>query len=114
MKKARIVLSVLALCSILGGILAFKSGRRGLSNLFSTTSGNFTQNGASKWITYATYAPYRTFATDITQNTTIPPMSVYTLTTQVWTTIGGQPFFYTVVTGSRYPIALPIYDDEDQ
>lgn len=114
MKKARFVLAFLVLFSILGGIMAFRSSHRGLSNLFYMTEGTFTLNGHSRLVSYASYSPYRTFATDITQNTVLVTMSLYTLTTEVWTTIGGQVFTYTVVTGSRYPPLLPIYADEGQ
>lgn len=115
MQKARFILILITLSAVLGGMMSFKAGkRRQLSNLFYPTTGDFTSNGASRNLTYAYLAPYRTFRTDIYElplNVTRP---LYTGTTQTWTTIGGAFYFITVVTGSAWPTLAGIYDDAGQ
>ncbi|TWV94297.1 hypothetical protein [Chitinophaga pinensis] len=115
MHKARFILMIIALLAILGGMMSFKAGkRRQLSNLFYPTTGDFTQNGASRNLTYAYLAPYRTFRTDIYEfpiNVTRP---LYTGTTQSTTTVGGSFYFITVVTGPIWITLNGIYDDAGQ
>ncbi len=116
MKKARIILTVIALSAILGGTMSFKAKRRGLSNLFYRTTGNFTQNGASRNLFYAAEAPYRTFPTDTWElpvSHPFPPL-LYTGTTQSTTTIGGAFYIITVVAGPTWPTWLGVYDDNGQ
>lgn len=114
MKKARIILTMIALSAILVGTISFKAQRRQLNNLFYRTTGDFFQNGASRNLTYAALAPYRNFRTDVSEfpvNVTYP---LYENTTQSTTTIGGAFYFITVVTGSPWPTFLGIYDDAGQ
>lgn len=115
MKKARIILTLIALSTILVGTMSFRATKwRQLNNLFYPTTGDFFQNGASRNLTYAALAPYRTFRTDIFEfpvNVTYP---LYTGTTQSTTTIGGAFYFITVVTGAPWPTWLGIYDDNGQ
>ncbi len=114
MKKARIILTMIALSAILVGIMSFRTNkRRGLSNLFYPTTGDFFQNGASRNLTYAGLAPYRTFRTDIFEFPTHPNYALYTGTTQSTTTVGGAFYFITVVTGAAWP-TWAIYDDNGQ
>jgi hypothetical protein len=114
MKKARIILTMIALSAILVGTMSFRGKRRQLSNLFYRTTGNFSQNGASRNLTYAAEAPYRTFRTDTWEQPVSVPRPLYTGTTQSTTTIGGDFYFITVVTGSPWPTWLGIYDDNGQ
>lgn len=96
--------------------MSFKAKRRGLTNLFYRTTGNFTQNGASRNLFYAAEAPYRTFATDtweVPVTHPFPPL-LYTATTQSTTTIGGAFYIITVVAGPTWPTWLGIYDDNGQ
>lgn len=113
MKKARIILSVIALCLVINGLLAFKVSRRGLTNLYLTTTGLFFNNGYSRVLTYATLSPYRTFPTDITQNTVMVTRPLYTGVTWTITIFGGGPYTYTIATGFAWD-TLFIYDDENQ
>lgn len=114
MKKARIILSVIALCLIINGLLAFKvSQKRGLSNLYLTTTGVFYNNGVTRLLTYATLSPYRTFATNITQGTVSVTRPLYTQVTLTITIIGSGPYTYTVATGFPWD-SFFIYNDEDQ
>jgi len=114
MKKARIILALIALSAVLGATMSFSAQRRQLSNLFYRTTGVFFQNGASRVLTYAAEAPYRTFQTDTWELAVNPGRPVYTGTTQSTTTVGGAFYFITVVTGSPWPTFLGIYDDNGQ
>lgn len=112
MVKARIVLVAIIIVAILGGVIAF-TAYRGLSNLFMTTTGHFTQNDEGLWLTYATLSPYRTFRISNTQTTVNAMRPLYTTTTITWTVIGGEPYFYPVVSGTVWPSTL-VYADEGQ
>jgi hypothetical protein len=111
MKKATIILTVITTVSLMNGILAFNI-MRGLNNLYIATTGVFTVGSATKLLTYASLAPYRTFSTAPTQQTLTLAFPVYTSTSLTWTTIGGFPYFYPVVFGS--PWNGTKYHDEDQ
>lgn len=112
MKRARTILIIIALAAMTAGMTAF-SFRRGINNLYLTTSAQFTLGGASRWITYAATCPYRNFATSPTQPTVNANRPLYSSVTLTWVTIGGIPFTYTVATGMAWPSTL-VYDDEDQ
>jgi hypothetical protein len=115
MNKARIILLMITLLAILGGTMSFRSAkRRQLSNLYYPTTGDFTQNGASRNLTYAYLAPYRTFRTDVFEAPVTPAIPMYTKTKQSTTTIGGSFYFITVVSGGAYPAVLGIYSDAGQ
>lgn len=111
MKKAKIVLMLIASIMLLNGILAFNV-MRGFNNLYRTTTGIFTSGGATRLLTYATLSPYRTFYTHPLQLPTTTSQALYTSTSLTWTTIGGHPFYYVVTAG--LPWSGAIYDDEDQ
>lgn len=114
MKKARIILAMIALVAVLVGTMSFRVKRRGLTNLFYRTTGDFFHNGASRNLTYAAEAPYRTFRTDTWEQPVNVVTPLYTGTTQSTTTIGGSFYFITVVSGSPWPTWLGIYDDNGQ
>ncbi|PSL33566.1 hypothetical protein [Chitinophaga ginsengisoli] len=114
MKKARIILAFITLAAVLVGTTSFRAKRRQLSNLFYRTTGVFSQNGASRVLTYAKEAPYRTFQTDTWELPVNGGRPLYTGTTQSTTTVGGDFYFITVVTGSPWPTWLGIYDDNGQ
>ena len=113
MNKAKIILTTIVLCAVVGGITAFKAKRRGLANLYYRTTGVFISNGVGRILTYASLSPYRTFPTSITQNTVPVTLILYSSTTLTWTTVGGGPYTYEVVTGLSFP-SWSVYDDEDQ
>jgi multidrug transporter EmrE-like cation transporter len=115
MKKARIILTMIALSAILVGMMSFRTTkRRGLSNLFYRTTGNFFQNGASRNLTYAGLSPYRTFRTNISELPINVGYPLFTGTTQSTTTIGGSFYFITVVKGAPWHTWLGIYHDNGQ
>jgi hypothetical protein len=114
MKKARIILAMIALSATLMGTISFKAQRRQLNNLFYRTTGDFFQNGVSRNLTYAALSPYRNFRTDVSEFPTHVPVHLYESTTQSTTTIGGAFYFITVVTGARWPPFLGVYDDAGQ
>ncbi|MCF6401252.1 hypothetical protein L3C95_00095 [Chitinophaga filiformis] len=114
MKKARIILTMIALFALLAGTMSFKVKRRQLNNLYYRTTGNFSQNGASRNLTYATLSPYRTFRTDTWEQPVNVPIPLYTGTTQSTTTVGGAFYFITVVSGPAWSTWLGIYDDNGQ
>lgn len=114
MKKARIILTMIALSAIVVGTMSFRGKRRQLNNLFYTTTGDFFQNGASRNFTYAALAPYRTFRTDTWELPVNVTYALYTGTRQSTTTVGGAFYFITVVSGSPWPTWLGIYDDNGQ
>jgi hypothetical protein len=115
MQKARITLTMITLLAILGGLMSFNAGkRRSLSNLYYPTTGNFTQNNASRNLTYAYLAPYRTFRTAIYELPVNVTRALYTGTAQTWTTVGGAFYLITVVTGPIWPTLAGIYDDAGQ
>ncbi|QHS61071.1 hypothetical protein [Chitinophaga agri] len=115
MQKARVILTLIVLITVLGTVMSFKAAkRRQQSNLFYPTTGDFTSNGASRNLTYAYLAPYRTFRTDIYELPVNVTRPLYTGTTQTWTTIGGAFYFITVVTGPIWPTLAGIYDDAGQ
>ena len=105
-------MAAIIIAAILGGAMAFTT-RRGLSNLFMTTTGHFTQNGEGLLLTYASLSPYRTFRTSNTQTTVNAMRPLYTTTTLTWTVIGGAPYFYPVVSGATWFSTL-VYADEEQ
>lgn len=114
MKKARIILAMIALSVILVVTTSFRGERRQFANLFYRSTGWFTHNGASRVLTYALLAPYRNFRTSITEVAVNVNRPLYESTTQSTTTIGGSFYFITVVTGARWPTHLGIYEDASQ
>jgi hypothetical protein len=115
MKKARIILALIALFVFVGGVMSIKAhNRRGLSNLWYVTTGDFSQNGASRNLTYAAMSQYRTFWTDPSEAPVLVTYELYTLTRQSTTTIGGLYYFISVVSGSPFPTVLGIFSDNGQ
>lgn len=113
MKKARIVLTMVITILIINVFLAVAAHKkRGLNNLYYVTTGIFFNNGSARQLTYACLAPYRTFATSITQPTISPAVPLYASITLTITIVGGAPYTYPVVYG--FPWNLLIYEDEDQ
>lgn len=113
MKKARIILSLITLAVVLNGIFAFNINRRGLSNLYISTTGIFTNNGVTRLLSYASLVPYRTFPTALTQPTVSVPMALYSNITWTITVFGGSAYTYWIVVGSSWS-PLEVYADEDQ
>jgi hypothetical protein len=113
MNKARIILTTIVLCAILGGTKAYNVNRRGLANLYYRTTGIFVSHGVGRILSYATISPFRTFPTAITQNTVSTTAILYSSTTWTTTTIGGWPYTYEIPTDLAWPAWL-VYSDEDQ
>jgi hypothetical protein len=115
MKKARIILALITLFVFVGGVISIKAHNRwGLSNLWYVTTGNFTQNSAGRVLSYAAMSQYRTFWTDPSEAPVLVTYELYTLTRQSTTTIGGDFYFITVVSGSPFPTVLGIFSDNGQ
>ncbi|WP_343670087.1 hypothetical protein [Chitinophaga sp.] len=112
MKKARIFLGVTAFFLVVNFLLAYKVSNYNLNNLYLTTTGIFSANGATLQLKYATLGPYRTFQTVPTQLSVHPTFPLYLDVTLATTTIGGSFVTYSVPYGLSWN--LPIYADEDQ
>jgi len=112
MKKARIFLGVTAFLLVVNFLLAYRVSYFNLNNLYLTTTGVFSTNGATAQLRYAVLGPYRTFPTDLTQLSVHPAFPLYENVTLTATTIGGYFVTYSVPYGPSWN--LPIYADEDQ
>lgn len=112
MKKARIFLGLTAFLLAVNFLLAYKISNYNLNNLYLTTTGIFSSNGATLQLKYATLGPYRTFPTALTQLSVHPSFPLYENVTLATTTIGSGFVTYSVPYGSSWN--WPIYADEDQ
>lgn len=112
MRKARIFLALTALCVVVNVFLSYKVSNRNLNNLYRTTTGVVTIGTATRLLTYATLAPYRTFPMDLSEPIVHPTISLWLDVTFTTITIGGAGYTYTVTT--NFPWNLPIYADNNQ
>ena len=102
MKKAKIILTSVAILAVIGGALAFKATRFNPPTLWTLLAGSKVTSTTTNGIVYSTTVP-NCVLTDIATTTTGPLVVATTtstraaVTTVFTTVIGGQPTSFTTV-----------------